>query len=316
MNTLTWVLGASGLLGSALVRKLREQHWPLHQVAEPFQWQNAAAVRTQLAREAQTFGGRAAHAGSWIVYWAAGTGSMASQPEELEAERDLLHFLLEALRSHPALAQVSGTIVFASSAGALYSGMRAACYSEKSAISLSTAYARHKMLQEELVQAYVAATPGASAVILRYSTLYGVGQARTKPQGLITQIARKIVANEPAHIYVPLDTIRDYLHADDAASRTLATVRDASQLRGRVTIKIIAAERATSIAELIGVFRRISGRMPRLVTSANSLSARYMRCAEFRSEEPAGMPHPLGRTLLIGIHQVLEAERAHKVRST
>lgn len=314
MTELAWVLGSSGLLGSALVRALGHDGVALHQPAAPFAWRQRDQVSAQIAGEVDDFARRAQSFGRWTVYWAAGVGSMGSAPADLATEEYALSVLLDGLRAHPQLRACPGAIVFASSAGALYGGAGAACYGESSAVTPSTAYAEHKLRQEQLVRALPAAAPAISALIVRYSTLYGAGQARHKAQGLITQIARRIVANEPSHVYVPLDTIRDYLHADDAARLTLATVRD-SRTRAGTTLKIIAAERATSIAQLIGVFRRVAGRAPRLVTSTNSLSAKYTRCVQFISEETAGKPHAPCRTLVEGIHQVLEAERANRTRS-
>jgi UDP-glucose 4-epimerase len=269
-----------------------------------------------MAAEVEAFAQRGRTASQWAVYWAAGVGSMGSLPADLSSEEQTLSVLLDGLRTHPALRASPGALVFSSSAGALYGGARAACYTERSAVTPTTAYAEHKLRQEALVCAMAEGAPAISALIVRYSTLYGIGQSRDKPQGLITQIARRIVANEPSHIFVPLDTIRDYLHADDAARLTLATLRDIRTHGRKTTIKIIAAERATSIAQLIGVFRRIAGRSPRLVTSADSLSSKYMRCIQFVSVEPDGKPHSPGRTLVEGIHQVLEAERANRTRST
>lgn len=315
MTPLAWVLGASGLLGSALVRALRLDGEAVHRPAAPFAWRDGAAVSAQIAAEVAAFSQRARTASHWTVYWAAGVGSMGSVPADLEAEERALALLLDCLRTHPALRARPGAVVFASSAGALYGGPRGGCYSERGEVTPTTAYAEHKLRQEALVRAMVAGAPATSALVVRYSTLYGIGQARKKAQGLITQIARRIVANEPSNIYVPLDTIRDYLHADDAARMTLATVRDIRAHGGTTTLKIIAAERATSIAQLIGVFRRVAGRAPRLVTSATSLSAKYVRCVQFVSDEPAGKPHVPGRTLVEGIHQVLEAERANRRRS-
>jgi UDP-glucose 4-epimerase len=315
MTQLAWVLGASGLLGSALVRALRQDDVVLHQTAAPFAWRDSDAVSAQIAVEVEAFAQRAHGARQWTVYWAAGVGSMGSASADLATEEHTLAVLLDGLCAHPALRACPGALVFASSAGALYGGARAACYSERSEVTPTTAYAEHKLRQEALVCALAEGAPTISALIVRYSTLYGTGQAREKAQGLITQIARRIVANEPSHIYVPLDTIRDYLHADDAARMTLATLRDIRSHGCKTTIKIIAAERATSIAQLIGVFRRVAGRTPRLVTSANSLSSKYMRCVQFISDEPAGKPHAPGRTLVEGIHQVLEAERANRTRS-
>jgi UDP-glucose 4-epimerase len=316
MRAVAWVIGSSGLLGSALVRALRQADYVVHRPDVPFSWREFEQVKAQIEREARAFEKSVRAFGHWTVFWAAGVGSMASHPDSLVAEEHIFLTLLEALKNQSALREIPGTFVFASSAGALYGGSRAACYSESSALVPTTAYARHKLRQEEHVRAFAAGDRSLSGLILRYSTLYGIGQARDKPQGLITQIARRIVANEPVHIYVPLDTIRDYLHADDAAQRSLATLRDARYRGGQTTIKIIASERATSIAQLIGVFQRLSRRRPRIVTATNSLSARYMRCAQFLSEELAGKPDIPGRTLLVGIHEVLEAERMARARAT
>lgn len=315
MTQLAWVVGASGLLGSALVRALDACKVTLHRPAAPFEWRNVVRVREQISNEIAKFGILAQQADSWSIFWAAGNGSMSSDDAALDTEASTLLGLLDGVAECAPLRDCPGTIVFASSAGALYSGMSAACYNETSAVSPATPYAQHKLRQETMVQEFAAAASNAGALILRYSTLYGVGQARDKTQGLITQIARRIVANEPAHIYVPLDTIRDYQHVDDAALRTVSTWRDVQNVRGAAVIKIIAAERATSIAQLIGIFRRVAGRTPRLVTSTNALSAKYMRCVQFKSAENAGKPHSPDRTLVEGIHQILEEERAKRIRS-
>lgn len=315
MRELAWVLGASGLLGSALVRALRQGNIDVHQPSTRFSWREVETAKSQLALEADAFGKRAESFHRWTVFWAAGVGSMASQPGALNSEELLLGTLLEALGNHASLRKLPATFVLSSSAGALYGGAPAACYGESSPISPSTPYAESKLRQEQLVDAFATDNRMANGLILRYSTLYGPGQAREKPQGLISQIARRIVANEPANIYVPLDTIRDYLHADDAAMRTVDTLRATREHYGRTTMKIIASEQATSIATLIGIFQRVSDRKPRIVTSASSISSRYARCVQFLSEEPAGKPHAPGRTLLVGIHQILEAERAIRTRS-
>jgi UDP-glucose 4-epimerase len=194
----------------------------------------------------------------------------------------------------------------------LYAQSRVDRVSERTPLAINTAYAVHKLEQEGRLREAVAAQPGWSGLIARYSTLYGPGQARGKAQGLISQLARRIVANEVIHIYVPLDTLRDYIFSDDAAQRSLAALQDCPA--GNTTLKIIATEHSTSIAQLVGTFRRVSRRPVRLVTSVNQLSPLYLRCIRFRSEEPSGMPHAIGRSLHIGIHQVLEAERQAALR--
>ncbi len=315
MREAVWVIGAGGLLGGALVGALRQRgEVALHVVEQDLAWGHNASLAAQWDREVAAFARTAARAGRWLLIWAAGISSMSTDEASLNLESRALDLLLERLTSEPVLRDTPGCLVLASSAGAIYGQSRDEFISEASAVAPGTAYAAHKLEQEMKVRRVIESQPGWTAMLARYSTLYGPGQSRDKSQGLISQVARRIVANEVVHIYVPLDTIRDYIFVDDAANRTLATLDDLHGRRGEVVMKIIAAEQPTSIAQLLGVFRRVSRRPVRLVTSVNNLSPLYSRCIRFRSDEPAGQPHGLCRNLHTGIHQILEAERAAAFR--
>lgn len=315
MHEAAWVIGAGGLLGSAVVRAIRQRGGVApHAVEEGLAWGHNELLAAQWDREVTAFARAAGQAGRWLLVWAAGVSSMSSDATSLEIESRALDLLLERLMVEPALRAAPGCLVLASSAGAIYGQSREDFIRETSAVAPGTAYAAHKLQQEAKVRRAVAAQSGWTALLARYSTLYGPGQSRDKAQGLITQLARRIVANEVVHIYVPLDTIRDYIFVDDAANRTLDAVNDLWARAGEVVMKIIAAEQATSIAQLVGVYRRVSRRPVRLVTSVNSLSPLYVRCIRFRSDEPAGQPHAICRSLHIGIHQVIEAERVAAFR--
>lgn len=315
MREAVWVIGSGGLLGSAIFRAFgRVEGAELHAVSQRLAWGLHDVLAEQLRSEIVAFAGAAGRAGHWLLVWAAGVGSMSSDAAGLALEARALDRLLECLAAEPALCATPGCLVLASSAGAIYGQSREECISESSAPAPGTAYAAHKLLLEGKMRQAVAAQPGWAALLARYSTLYGPGQSRDKAQGLISQLARRIVANEVVHIYVPLDTIRDYLFADDAACRTLDAVRDLRLRPGQTIVKIIAAEQGTSIAQLVGLFRRVSRRPVRLVTSVNSLSPLYVRCMRFRSGEPLGQPHTVSCSLHIGIHLVLEAARVEAFR--
>ena len=315
MREAGWVIGAGGLLGGALVDALRQRgDVALHAVEQSLSWGHNELLAAQWDREVAAFARSAARAGRWLLVWAAGVSSMSSDDASLKLESRALDLLLERLMAEPVLRAMPGCLVLASSAGAIYGQSREEWISEASAVAPGTAYAAHKLEQEMKVRRVVEAQCGWTALLARYSTLYGPGQSRDKAQGLISQLARRIVANEVVHIYVPLDTIRDYMFVDDAANRTLATVLDLRGRQGEVVMKIVAAEQPTSIAQLLGVFRRVSRRPVRLVTSVNNLSPMYSRCIRFRSDEPAGQPHGVCRNLHTGIHQILEAERTAAFR--
>jgi UDP-glucose 4-epimerase len=153
-----------------------------------------------------------------------------------------------------------------------------------------------------------------TVLLARISTLYGPGQATGKQQGLLALIARRILRNQPIQIYVPLDTIRDYITAGDAAAAIIATMRAISEKSGVFT-KIIASEQPTTIAEIISIYRRIARRTPKIVTSVSKLSSIYTRRIQFHS---IAIPvnEQISRTsLLVGIAQVMAAEMSAFARS-
>lgn len=173
----------------------------------------------------------------------------------------------------------------------------------------TTPYAHAKLDQEDRVRSFALAHRGTNALLARLSTLYGPGQAHGKQQGLIAHIARSLIRNRATHIYVPLDTVRDYLASGDAAVAMIAALRAGVGSPG-TRIEIIASERPTTIAEIVASFRRIARRSPRIISSASRLSALYPRQVQFRSLARPETPRPARTSLLVGIHDVLRAERA------
>ena len=140
--------------------------------------------------------------------------------------------LLQRLEAEPHLISAPGAIAFASSAGGIYAGAKDAVITEHTPPAPTTAYAREKLVQEDLIQAFVLANQRTAALLARVSTIYGPGQATGKQQGLLTHIARRILRNQPIQIYVPYDTIRDYIAVDDAATATQSGVTSPVRTKG------------------------------------------------------------------------------------
>ena len=312
--TTAWVLGSGGLLGGALCRALRRDGIELFLPAERFSWVDGHALDGQIAIAVQAFAARLNANESWQIYWAAGVGSMASAQDALAAETHALKQLLQRLEAQPRLMSAPGAIAFASSAGAIYAGAKDAVITEHTPPAATTAYAREKLLQEDLLKAFVMANQQTEALLARISTIYGPGQAADKQQGLLTHIARRILRNQPIQIYVPYDTIRDYIAVDDAAAAIIRALEITSKTP-RALVKIVASEHPTTIAEIVSVFKRLARRAPRIVTSASKLSALYSRRVQFRSlalPECAKVPK---RSLLVGVAQLMAAERSAFVQS-
>ena len=308
--TIAWVIGSGGLLGAALCRTLRAQGTQVFSPPQAFCWRDPIQLHSQFREAVPLFAQTAHEAGAWEIYWAAGVGTMGSAPEQLRPETEALANLLQLVEAEPGLNRTTGAITLASSAGAIYAGHTAIVIDETCDPAPTTAYAHEKLKQEELLRAFAQTHSKCSVLLARISTLYGPGGAVGKQQGLITHIARCLLRNQPIQIYVPLDTIRDYISAEDAASMMVATLRgNASQ--GSIQTRILASEQPTTIAEVISIFKRITRRNPRIVTSASKLSAVYSRRIQFLTEKTAlQRSEQTPTTLVVGIAAVMAAERA------
>ncbi len=310
---LAWVVGSGGLLGSALCRTLRLAGTTLFIPKERFCWASSTKLFPQITEAVQCFASEAESSDQWEVYWAAGTGTMSSQDEALTTETQAIECLLGRLKADSRLLAKPGAVAFASSAGALYAEAGNDIITEKTTPTPSTAYAREKLRQEGLIHSFQVETDNVTALVARFSTLYGVGQSSRKAQGLLSHIARSLIRRHPVQIYVPYDTIRDYIFADDAAIAMVKTLRLPHE-PPHFLMKIIASEHPVTIAEIISIFKRLERRAPLIVTSSSKLGCLYTRRIQFRSiihpdSTVAKMP------LLIGVAQMMKVERAAFARA-
>lgn len=312
--TIAWVLGSAGLLGSALSRALRDDGTVLFSPAQAFAWASDSELPLQVQAAVRAFARRASTTDQWEIHWAAGVGTMSSPAAAMVPETRALALLLELLQADGDLMARPGRLSLASSAGAIYAGASDEVITEDTAPAPTTAYAEAKLQQEELVRGFVAANRGTTALIARISTLYGPGQAAGKKQGLLGHMARCILRNQPIQIYVPYDTIRDYIDADDAAGAIVGSLR-ASGSVSRLVTKIIASESPATIAEIVAIFGRLARRAPRIVRSASRMSSLYARRVQFRSVVSSDYQRAPGKQLPVGIAQVMMAERLAYVRS-
>jgi UDP-glucose 4-epimerase len=207
----------------------------------------------------------------------------------LSLETALLSRLLDAaarrVADDPGLAS-AGTLFFASSAGGVYAG-GVPPFDELSPEHPLAPYGREKLLQEELV-AKLAATGGVDVLVGRFSNLYGPGQTLSKPQGLVAHVGRAALLREPVSIWVPLDTIRDYLFAADAGRMAAAAIerREDARRRGEqvtVTTKIFASEVETTVASVLGAWRQALRRPLRVALGSSTVGTLQPRVLSFRS---------------------------------
>lgn len=264
----TLVVGAGGLLGSHVLQGLRRRGAPTLTASVP--WGDPAGTREALRAALEALAARVED-GAWDIAWCAGAGVVATSEAAMAQEVAVFSALLEDLRSSR-LTTGLGAIFLASSAGGVYAGSPARSpFTEHSSVGPLVAYGRAKLAMEAALAAHCAQA-GDAALVGRIGNVYGPGQDLTKHQGLISQLCRTQVTGEPLTVYVPLDTMRDYVFADDVGNLVAAAqaglrerVREAPS---RLVTKIVASGGATTIATLIGESVRLYKKHPRVVVKA------------------------------------------------
>ncbi len=313
-----WVVGAGGLLGTAVRRALplRMHAVPQHAQTSELPWTDAAACAAILERLAATFFTHAEDR-PWMVLWCAGAGAVGVSEEALARETRIFTSLLEQLaaKRRPG---VPGAIFFASSAGGVYAGSSAVACDEDTPPRPINPYGRAKLEQENRLAAWSTGQRDVSTLIGRISNLYGPGQNLHKPQGLISQLCRSVILGRAAHVYVPLDTRRDYLYADDCADAIglgmVRLFREAAQAQTTIHVrKVLASERETSIASLLASLRRIAKRPVRIVVAPSPAARLQPHAIRLRSHVWQDLVPSSHTTLPVGIHRVWQ-DQLHQLR--
>lgn len=268
--TLAWVVGSGGMLGSAFVARARLEDADLF-AASPVRWDDGSAPTT-LAQDARAFAEQAGDR-SWVVIWAAGSAFVASSSADTRPELESLDALLTALlENRPA---GPGVVFLTSSAGGVYAGSTNPPFDAATVPAPNSPYGRLKLQQEE--QATEQLSGRVPLVIGRFSNLYGPGQNPDKAQGLVAQLCLATVRRKPLNLYVPMDTVRDYLYVDDGASLAWAAIDEA--LRDQATVPrivVIASGQPTTVAEVIATVQGVAHRRVPLAIGTDPAAVRQV----------------------------------------
>jgi UDP-glucose 4-epimerase len=303
-DPVTWVIGAQGLLGSAVCRELRRTERRV--VSHAIPWDDPPGAIAMLGAAARTV---LAEHPSWQIAWCAGAGvigtSQLQLDQEIEVLRGFLAELQESLADSSASTAAQRALFVASSAGGVYAGSADPPFTELTATRSISPYGLAKLASEELAAEFFRLS-GVPVLIGRIANLYGPGQDISKPQGLVSQLCRAHLTRTPASIYVSLDTARDYLYVDDAA-RMIVNGLERVRLEGGLQIKIMASGRPTSVAAIIAELGRVTKRRPQIVLGA-SPNARYqVRDLRFRSVVWPDLDTGPRTSLAAGIRATLES---------
>lgn len=276
----TLVVGAGGLLGRAVVRRLTARRRPV--LVQPIPWDRPTAVPDALSlavRELLTTAG----SGPWRIAWCSGAGVTGTPAAVLDQEIETFAAFLDDLAAQAPAAPPGSGMFFASSAGGVYAGAGQAPFTEHDEASAISPYGVAKLRAEEIVGRFAART-GTPVLIGRIANLYGPGQNLAKPQGLISHLCRSQISGQPLSVYVSLDTTRDYLYVDDCA----AMIGDGLDRLGRErpaapVVKILASQQGVTIGALLAETRRVFKRAPRVVLGSSPFAKYQVRDLRLRS---------------------------------
>lgn len=296
-----WVVGSGGMLGQAVVRALSRSGARFHCSQVP--WGDPSGSVDALMGDAEHL--MRQPQGLRLV-WCAGSGVVGTRREELDRGLETFDTFIRRLSCTANRYGTNLSTFFASSAGGLYAGSTSPPFSEQSQTRAISPYGEAK-LEAEAILRRLAAETGAAVMLGRISNLYGPGQNLSKAQGVISQLCRSHLQRTPLVMYVSLDTARDYLFCDDAASMVvggLDTLDD--EPAGTVVVKILASQRPTTLASVLGELRRLTRRRP-LVVLGQSPNARFqVRDLRFRSDVWLHLDRLASTPLPVGIAATLE----------
>jgi UDP-glucose 4-epimerase len=161
-----------------------------------------------------------------------------------------------------------GAVFYASSAGGVYGGSAHPPFDETSPPVPISGYGRFKLDAEASLFEF-SRSSGVSVLAGRIANLYGPGQKLGKMQGLISHLAKAQFSPRPASIFVPLETMRDYIFVRDCAELVVDCVlrlRAVTVAGGRAeVVKNLASGQAVTISNLLGHIRSLAKANPNVM---------------------------------------------------
>jgi UDP-glucose 4-epimerase len=276
---LTWIVGRGGLLGSALSRAMDRTF-----VGGPVPWEHHDAAVEVLDSDLERFIGTARH-DDWSVIWAAGSGVIGSTADRLAAETRIMSHLITRLRdSRPS---GRGAFFLSSSAGGIYAGSTHPPFDESATPRPLSPYGETKLAHEEILR--MTLDGRVPLVIGRFSNLAGPGQNLKKPQGLVSQLCRAAVTRQSLNVFVPMETLRDYLYVDDAAAMVRLLIESAVDTQPSAPmLRNIASQRPVSVCTVMRTVQQVAHRTVRIALGTSPSSRYHVRdlrlCTHFPRE--------------------------------
>lgn len=299
---ISWVIGRGGLLGRSVERRLNDLGRTWAPTAS-FHWNDQTKFEAEIDQSVSEF---IEQVGSeeWSIHWCAGIGVVSSSLEVLDSEIKKIEIFLNRLSKSSSTFLHQGVLFYASSAGGVYAGSESPPFTEATVPSPIGNYGFQK-IQCEALFAKFTGDFGTSSVLGRIANLYGPSQNWHKGQGVVTTLCRSMLLRKPLEIFVPLETIRNYIYVDDAACdiANIVSYMSNQDLSGSL-IKIIAADNNSSISEILSESSRVFGKRPQIVLTRKKYSALHIVDLRLKSTVEISAPRFGYTTLAVGIDRI------------
>lgn len=291
------LLGGGGLLGSGFREVLRRRGAEVTRVSPD--WRDANDVATALRDRVPRLLDRG---GPMTVVWAAGVGSIGASPALLSTESTGVQALCDGIATLPVDRRSQVSVLFASSAGALFGGAGAALVQQDSVPQPVTAYGREKLAQEAVLRGF-AEQSGCQILVCRISNLYGLANDRLTARGLVSTAVRATRLRQPMIVYVSPDTRRDYIYNADAAAVSLRLLEEAPAGWSQSLVHDGTTRTVSSILALVGA---VTGR--RVPASYAERPETRLQPPVLRFAPPVPGPDQVRRTPMeTAVHRMINA---------
>jgi len=211
-----WILGQGGFFGSAIAHAATLQNVNVFPQAK-IPWNSPGERASALKELAQQFSEVAAEAPATII-WAAGSEGVGKKQLAHCSELDAFQDFVQAISSVEKLK--GSTVAIVSSAGGVLGGSPSPPFDIHTPVHAINQYGQDKIAIEELGTSRL--SPDFRVHIARVTNLYGPWSGPR--QGLINRLCTAAASREALQIFVPLDTVRDYIYVTDAAQLLLLEI--------------------------------------------------------------------------------------------
>jgi UDP-glucose 4-epimerase len=245
------LLGGGGLLGSGVRALLADSGRACTWVRPPWHDPRQLEARLRQVLPALLLADEPVE-----LVWAAGTGGVGATEASMAAETEAVRAVCELVATLPVDRRSEVSVLFASSAGALFAGHGATQIDDDAVPAPTSPYGRGKLEQERLL-ASLAESTGSRVVAARISNVVGLASGRLTARGLVSTAVRATRLRQPMTVFVSPDVRRDYVFNRDAAALALRALCEAGP---GFSTALVRDGQTRTVSEVLGVVARVSGR--------------------------------------------------------